>query len=167
MHRNVSVEPEIREKPAQAMVGLATRFYGVGSERNNISKKLPPLWAGFMSRLNEVQGKLPGVAYGVIRQVESESELLEYVAAAQVEADARPLPEGMVRIELPAITYATFEHRGLPGDLDLTVSYIYSTWLMQSGMRHTYGADVETYDERYRPNSPDSVVLYAVPVTPI
>ena len=164
IHRNVSVEPELNHVPAQSMVGMATRFYDVGSERNNIGEKLPPLWTEFMSRFDEVEGKLPGVAYGVIRQAEPGSEQLQYVAAARVEDGGRTVPAGMVGVEIPAATYATFEHRGFPKDLDFTVSYVYSTWLMQSGMRHTYGPDVETYGEGYRPESPDSVIHYAIPV---
>lgn len=166
VHRSISVEPELKELPAQTMVGMATRFYDVGSERNNIGEKLPPLWAEFMSRFDEVERKLPGVAYGVLRQAEPGSERLEYMAAAQVESGGHPVPDGMVELEIPSATYATFEHRGLPTELDRTVSYIYSAWLMQSGMRHTYGPDLEIYGARYQPDSPDSVVLYAIPVQP-
>lgn len=162
----VSPEPEIGDVPQHAMVGLATRFYDVGSERNNIAEKLPPLWADFMARFDEVERKVPGVAYGAIRQTEADSEELQYVAAARVKGGQPSVPDGMVEFEVPNATYATFEHRGLPEDLDLTVSYIYSTWLLQSGMRHTYGPDLEIYDERFQPDSPESVVLYAIPVHP-
>lgn len=165
LHGGVSLEPELKELPARTMVGLATRFYDVSSERNNIGDKLPPLWAEFMSRYDEVAPPGPKVAYGGIRQALPDSEQLEYVAAAQVRG--RRVPTGMVELEIPSATYATFEHRGVPTDIDLTVSYIYSTWLMQSGMRHTYGPDVEVYDERYKPDSPNSVVLYSIPVRPI
>lgn len=45
------------------------------------------------------------------------------------------------------------------------VSYVYSTWLAQSGRRHTYGPDLEIYGAEYHPTSEDSVFHYAVPVT--
>lgn len=166
IHRGVSLEPELEEAPARTMVGMATRFYDTSSERNNIGDKLPPLWAGFMSRYGEVAQQGRRVAYGVIRQAAPGSEQLEYVAAAQIHGRDNSVPSGMVEVEIPSATYATFEHRGLPTEIDLTVSYIYSTWLMQSGMRHTYGPDLEVYDERYQPDSPSSVVLYAIPVRP-
>jgi AraC family transcriptional regulator len=166
IHHGVSMEPELKEMPAQVMVGMPTYFYDVGSERNNIGEKLPSLWAEFMSRFDEVEGKLPGVACGVIRQAESSSEQLQYVAAAHVQSGGHPVPRGMVELEIPGATYAVFEHEGLPKDIDLTVSYVYSTWLMRSGMRHTYGPDLEIYDERYQPDSPNSIVLYAIPVRP-
>lgn len=166
IHGGVSLEPELADMPARTMVGLATRFYDVSSERNNIGDELPPLWAGFMSRYDEVAAAGRSVAYGVIRQASPGSEQLEYVAAAQRQGRGHSVPTGMVELEIPAATYATFEHRGLPTDIDRTVSYIYSTWLLQSGMRHTYGPDIEVYDERYQPDSPRSVVLYSIPVRP-
>lgn len=166
INRGVSPEPELEEAPARTMVGMATHFYDTSSERNNIGDKLPSLWAGFMSRYDEVAQQGRRVAYGVIQQAAPGSEQLEYVAAAQVHGRNNSVPSGMVEVEIPSATYATFEHRGLPTEIDLTVSYIYSTWLMQSGMRHTYGPDIEVYDERYQPDSPSSVVLYAIPVRP-
>ena len=166
LHHGLSLEPRLEDLPTQTMVGLATRFFDVGSERNNIGEQLPPLWDGLMARFDEIVSKLPNVAYGVIRQAAADSEQLEYIAAAKVRRSGRVPPPRMVEIEIPPATYATFEHRGLPTTIDRTVSYIYSTWLMQSGMRHTYGPDLEVYDERYQPGSPSSVVLYAIPVRP-
>lgn len=166
LHQSVSLEPQLEDVPTQTMVGLTTRFYDVGSERNNIGEKLPPLWEGLMARFAEIEGKIPGVAYGVIRQAEPGSEQLEYIAAAKMQGSGWDVPDGMVEVEIPPATHATFEHRGLPTTIDRTVSYVYSTWLMQSGLRHTYGPDLEIYDDRYQPGSPSSVVGYAIPVRP-
>jgi AraC family transcriptional regulator len=49
--------------------------------------------------------------------------------------------------------------------LDHTVNYVYSTWLAQSGRRHTYGVDLEMYGSEYHPTSLDSVIYYAIPVS--
>src|SRR5690606_11438415 len=65
IHDGVSGEPGLEEMPARTMVGLPTYFYDAGSERNNIGEKLPPLWAQFMSRFDEIEKKHPNIAYGV------------------------------------------------------------------------------------------------------
>jgi AraC family transcriptional regulator len=107
---------------------------------------------------------VPGVCYGVVRQEHADTERLEYHAAIEVTAtDA--LPEGMHALEVPAATYAHFEHRGAAQRVDHTVSYAYATWLPQSGRRHTYGPDLEIYGAAYHPTSEDSLFHYAIPVT--
>jgi hypothetical protein len=71
----------------------------------------------------------------------------------------------MVQLQVPSARYAIFEHRGAVKNIDHTVSYIYGTWLMQSGHRHTYGPDLELYGAHYHPTREDSVIHYAIPVT--
>lgn len=149
------------------LVGLRTIYYGRDSHKNNLSDKLPGLWAAFVARAHEIpieQQIEPSLYYGVIRQTAAESDQLEYHAAVEVSEACEP-PEGMVETRIEAARYALFEHRGFPEQLDHTVNYVYSTWLMQSSLRHTYAPDLELYDKRYyRPGVEDSVVHYAIPV---
>jgi len=163
INKNVSLQPEIVEQRAMTMVGLSTQFHSVDSDKNNIGEMLPPLWARFMPRLAEVAQALPGVCYGVVQQTDSDSDRLIYHAAAQVR-EAGPPPDGMVAMEVPAARYARFTHRGPAGTIDRTVNYIYSTWLTQSGMRHTYGPDLEIYGSDYSDGGSESVMGYAIPV---
>jgi AraC family transcriptional regulator len=163
INTNVSLEPEIVEQPAMRLVGLRTQFYSVDSEKNNIGEQLPPLWESFVARLQEVPHAVPGVAYGVVQQSDDNAELLEYHAAIEVR-DVSTLPPGMVVVDVPEATYASFTHRGNPRDIDRTVNYIYSTWLSQSGRHHTYAADLEIYGADYVMDSDDSVMQYAIPV---
>ncbi len=161
----VSLEPVIKELPARHMVGLSTRFYSVDSERNNIGETLPALWDDFMPRVEEVADGIEGVCYGVIRQAEPESELLEYTAAVQVPSPpSEALPPGMDYLRVGGGRYAHFTHRGRAERVDQTVNYIYSNWLVQSGMQHSYGPDLEVYDDRWSANSEASVMEYAIPL---
>jgi AraC-like DNA-binding protein/predicted transcriptional regulator YdeE len=160
---NHALTPEIYEQPALLLVGLRTLFYSVDSEKNNIGELLPPLWGAFIGRLGEIDNKLPGVCYGVVRQEEAESDRLEYHAAIEVTA-VTALPEGMVSVLVPAGTYARFEHRGPAPRIDHTVSYAYATWLAQSDYRHTYAPDLEIYGAAYHPTNDDSVFHYAIPI---
>jgi AraC-like DNA-binding protein/predicted transcriptional regulator YdeE len=163
VHDRVSLEPRITGQPRMTLVGLRTCFYGVDSDKNDLGAKLPPLWAAFLPRRGEIEGARAEVCYGVVRQQREDSDRLEYFAAVEVSAPGS-LPPGMVTVEIPAATYARFEHRGPAAEVDRTVSYAYATWLMRSGRRHSYGPDLEIYDARYHPTDDGSVFEYAIPL---
>jgi AraC-like DNA-binding protein/predicted transcriptional regulator YdeE len=162
LHRGVSLEPEIYEQPEMNLVGLKTLFYGVDSEKNNLAKKLPKLWGNFLQRSSQIQGRVPGLFYGVVRQKAELGDELEYVAAVEVLAPVK-IPPGMVALTVPAARYAKFAHRGPVGLVDQTVNYVYSSWLLRSSVRHTMGCDLEFYGSEYDPTSDQSVTYYAVP----
>lgn len=163
IHSGLSLEPEIYDEPARKFIGLSTHFYSVDSEKNNIGSKLPRLWSEFMPRSGEIQNQVEGLAYGVLSQTREQKDELEYFAVIEV-TQAASVPQGMVLLELPPTRYAKFTHRGYLSDLDKTVNYIYSSWLLRSGMRHTYGCDLEFYGDGYLADSPECVVHYAIPV---
>ena len=144
----VSLEPEIREQAAFRLVGLRTTYYGVDSAKNNLSRRLPALWAAFVPRVAELNHADGAALYGVVAQTAEDSDLLAYLAAAAWH-DHGTLPKGMQAVTVPAGRYAFFEHRGAAADLDRTVSHAYATWLLRSGHRHTGGPDLEVYDHRY------------------
>jgi AraC family transcriptional regulator len=162
INQNITLVPEIYTQPKMQFVGLKTNFYSVDSEKNNIAKKLPPLWEAFMSRIDEIENIVPGICYGVIQQTRSKTDQLEYYAAIEV-AKVGKLPPKMVSVEIPSATYAKFTHWGEVKNLDQTVNYIYSSWLIQSGKRHTYSADLEIYGAGYEPG-PNGKIDYAIPI---
>jgi len=162
--RNAALMPQIYEQRRLLLVGLRTLFYSVDSEKNNLGELLPPLWEAFLARLPDIDGRIPGVCYGVVKQERPDSERLEYHAAIEVSSfDA--VPEGLVTLEVPAGTYARFEHRGPARLVDHTVSYAYAGWLPQSGRRHTYAPDLEMYGADYHATRDDSVMHYAIPIS--
>lgn len=163
INANVSLQPEIETQPPMTLVGLATQFYSVDSEKNNIGDQLPQLWERFVPRLGEIADTVPGVCYGLVQQVREDSALLQYHAAIEV-TRVGELPADMVSVEVPGATYARFCHGGPAKSIDRTVNYIYSTWLAQSGRRHTYAADLEIYGRAFHPTAEDSVMYYAIPV---
>lgn len=165
---NLSLEPTIEHLDAMTMVGATTEFYGVGSDRNNIADKIPPLWESFLSREHEVADIVAGTGYGVISEEDSTSERLIYRASWQISSSAESaqerVPDGMTVFEVSAGNYAIFCHRGPANQLDHTVNYAYSTWLTRSGQRHTGGQDLEIFGPDYDPTSSDSVLYYGIPV---
>lgn len=162
---NISHEPVIAEQPAMRVVGMRTTFFGVDSEKNNMAARLPVLWDAFIGRVAEIEGQIGDVAYGVISQTSDEGELLDYVAGVAVPESA-PIPNGMVEVHVDASRHAKFTHRGDPSGLDNTVNYVYSSWLLQSGERHGPGPDLEFYGPDYEPGSANSVISYAIPLSP-
>ncbi|EPJ51786.1 MAG: transcriptional regulator protein [Osedax symbiont Rs2] len=60
--------------------------------------------------------------------------------------------------------YASFTHKGAAGELDNTVNYVYSSWLLGSGERHSGGPDLEVYGRDYDPRFEDSKIQYAIPL---
>ncbi len=163
INKNLSLEPEIVTQEAMSLVGKRTTFFGSDSEKNNIADKLPSLWEAFLPHLDEVKSRIGIACYGVIRQLPGDGEELEYFAVTQVK-DLKNIPNEMVGIGVEASEYARFSHRGDPRMLDDTVSYIYSTWLMSTSLRHTYGPDLETYAQDYDPTSPESLIYYSIPI---
>ncbi len=163
INENVSLEPEIIVQEKQLFVGMKTRFFSVDSDKNNIAEKLPALWKSFLPRVDEIENSIPRTAYGVIRQAADNSGKLEYYAVREVSTSGT-LPADMVSIELPKTTYAKFIHRGHASNVDNTVNYIYSSWLLRSGARHSYGPDIEIYGAGFNENSDDSVLHYAIPL---
>ncbi len=160
---SVSLEPEIVSQHKKLLVGMKTQFYGLDSEKNNMADKLPLLWGEFLPRLNEIGCAVSGVAYGVIQQTSEDADLLEYCAASEVTGTG-VVPDGMVLIEIPASDYAVFTHKGDVRNIDNTVNYIYSSWLLRSGRWHSYGPDMEIYGAGFIAESADSIVNYAIPL---
>lgn len=165
LHVNLSMEPEIFEQPELRFVGMRTRFFGIDSEKNNMADKLPALWGEFLPRLDEITHRQSDAGYGVVRQTAMHSDELEYWAAVPV-SRVEVLPQGLSSLSVPWAKYARFAHKGLVANLNMTVNYIYSSWLLQSGFRHTGECDLEFYGAEYVANSEKSVIYYAIPIAP-
>ncbi|PHR61898.1 MAG: AraC family transcriptional regulator [Robiginitomaculum sp.] len=163
INQNVSLEPEIITQSKRLFVGIKTRFFSVESDKNNIADKIPTLWNIFLPRIDEIPNGISGTAYGIIRQGTDKTGRLEYFAVREV-SESGAIPNGMMSLELPKSTYAKFTHRGDIANLDNTVNYIYSSWLLRSGKRHNYGPDIEIYGAEYIANSDKSILYYAIPL---
>lgn len=164
VEQGVATEPEIVERSSMRVVGMRTDFYGPYSDKNNLGDQLHILWSAFVPRAAEVpHAAAPLPYYGVVRQDPADDERLEYYAAREVTC-VGAVPRAMQATEVPGGRYAVFNHRGPPRAVDQTVDYVYTAWLARSDYRHTYGPDLEIYDERWQPGSPDSEMAYAIPI---
>ncbi|MEP0355991.1 AraC family transcriptional regulator [Paraglaciecola sp.] len=167
LHQNLSLEPRIYTVRAKILVGVKIEVIGIESDKTNIAEKLPELWESFMPRVSEIDNTIEGTCYGIITIKENTKgeQKLFYMACIEV-SKLGPTPKGMESTKLSEQQYAEFKHTGQVNTdhFNQTISYIYSSWLLGSNMKHTYGPDVETYGPEFNYQSDDSVVYYAVPI---
>lgn len=162
INQNMQLEPEIITINTLQLVGLSTQYYGSESEKNNLGNKISDLWESFLRRTEEIKYIVPGKGYGVVNQ--KHGEQLEYLAAFEVNQQAQ-LANDMTRVVIPERRYACFAHIGKPENLDHTVNYIYSNWLLQTHHQHSYHADIEIYGGEYLPESKESIIYYSIPLS--
>lgn len=162
--KNISLTPDLIKVPAKKYIGMQTCFFGIDSEKNNMAEKLPPLWNSFLPRLNEIPHAIPGACYGLIRQAADGNGQLDYFSVMQVESIPTSLPDSMCSVVIPEQIYAKFLHHGEVKNMNHTVNFIYSSWLLNSDYSHTFGFDIEEYGRNYHPTSADSEISYLIPV---
>lgn len=155
------MKPEIKHKEAFTVVGLKIRTH---AESNDF----PKLWGDYMKRFGELQNFAIGNACVGVTIIDPEAEMckdmeFEYMAAAIVPDDA-PVPEGMVKHKVSASDYAVFTHKGKLDSLAETYEHIYGHWLPHSDYECGEGNEIEWYDERFNPESDDSVMEIYIPV---
>ena len=150
------IEPKIVQKEAFTVFGLEASFISALSTDTNNFQVIPPLWDRFVDRIEEIKDRSDEACYGLIitrpeRERSHPDELL-YVAGAAVRGVAS-LPEGMVRHEVPASTFAVITHRGPIADLPETIRCAMEEWLPGSGYCWNL-LEVERYDHRFSIESP-------------
>lgn len=150
------MQPKFETKPVMTIVGMS--YIGKNEAGPGFNHEISDMWGEFMSRTEEVENLVERCTYGACfsnPEGAAEGEF-EYVACYSVQPDTK-VPEGMVMRQIPAHKYAVFTHKGKLENLGETYSYIYETWLPQSGMElHEDMFDMELYDQRFEPGSDES-----------
>jgi AraC family transcriptional regulator len=134
------MEAEIITRNDFWVVGL--RHYGT-----NENEEFPALWRAFWPRHKEIADRVePVYAYGIIDEYDSETNEMGYLAGIEV-PEGCDAPEGMVKIHIPAQTYAVFQCT-LPTLME-TIGKIHEEWLPASTYRRAEGPEYEYYDDRF------------------
>lgn len=93
-------EPKIVTKPAFTIIGMK---YRGKNEHEEI-----PQWGEFMPRAGEIKDKLkPDICYGFCDNYDDANGEFDYVAAFEIGGETEA-PDGMVKWDVPAQTYAVF-----------------------------------------------------------
>jgi len=162
-------QPVIANKPELTIVGLQRSFVHAQSPDANNLQVLGRLWSEFLPPAGSVPHRVGHAMYGVIFErppaERSHPHELEYIAGVAVNSTEN-LPAGMVAHMIPAAQFAVFLHRGPIQNIGATVGEVYRGWLPASPYEHSRLADIELYDERFCPDSGDSVMEYWISIRP-
>lgn len=169
LNNNLDLEPRIHQFGGKQLVGMKIPVIGIESDKTNIASKLPELWHHFMQHVDAIVNRVEDYFYGVITTENDThgNQQLFYCACAEVtHISPAEVPENMQTFFLHEHLHAEFTHRGLVNveHFNHTISYIYSSWLLRSNMKHTYGPDIEIYGPDFKMDSEHSIVYYAIPV---
>jgi len=124
------------------------------------------LWAALDPLLKAETGAAgPGERHGFVTYAQGwERQGRTYVAGVEV---CRPEDVGdtLILKRIPALHYARFVHQGPARDLDLTLDYVYHTWLPKSGKTLAAPLVVERYDRDWSWEQEDARVEVYFPVS--
>jgi AraC family transcriptional regulator len=125
------------------------------------------VWETFFAKYSKTQhvGKHPycGVSYAPEGANRDKDSLAAYFVGAPAESFTGGT-EALERHVIRGGAFAVFTHRGPVEEIHKTYAYIYGEWFPSSGYQSGDSDMFEYYDERFKDNSPDSVVEIWVPV---
>jgi AraC family transcriptional regulator len=142
-HRNRSdyLRPVLEERDAFQVAGIMSL---VGGDRTVI----PRLWdllAQACAGLEQVV--TPKRYYGITFYPQAwETHSYFYMAAVEVKSLAIASPALVVKT-IPPSRYVRFVHKGRFRDLELTLDYVYQTWLPKSGQCLSQPLEIEAYGQ--------------------
>lgn len=130
--------PAITRSEPICLIGHSKTYTFAGSA------EIPGQWQAFAPHLGTIPGQTGTATYGVIHAATDDG--FDYLTGVAV-ASRTPVPDGMVRLHLPARTYAVFRHPGHVSEIRRVCNTIWSEWLPDSG----YQALEAPWFERYPP----------------
>jgi AraC family transcriptional regulator len=146
------METGTQELPAFVAVGA--RYQGTMQ-----SGELAEFWKQWGEAVTAQPSTTPGVSYGITLGFDPSTMTIDYLVAVPVAEDA-PIPEGMVRWEVPAQTYAVFDCT--LSTLSATIMATYHDWLPGSDYQRGYGPEMERYDENF--GHPEQPLTFWLPI---
>lgn len=170
-HRYLAMKllPEFVTLPSATFIGFEAPYVAPGSVETNNLDIIPKLWGLYFQRIAEIPSNDPGASYGLSEDPEtfqkerSHPDESLYLAGARVDPEAE-VPDGMTRWTSPGGLFAKFEHRGPTSKIGDTMSYIYAKWFPESGYSDASGPVYQRIDQRFIPDSNESLLEIFVPV---
>jgi AraC family transcriptional regulator len=146
-------EPKVKSKDEFMIAGL--KYQG-----RNEHGEIPAMWQRFIREYEEKKQFACGPCFGVCDELIMDESNRDYGSfsyyAGMMIKDISDTPDEMMLKIIPAMNWLIFEHKGKLGTLDNTYNYIYKQFIPDSRYEPA-GIDVEMYDERFIPDSEDSV----------
>ena len=144
INRDDFLKPVFAQKPAMQLAGV------VSLVAENEPETIAQLWRVLKQELERNEALPPEQYCGVIwYPAGGEQNGFFYMAAAETKTLDIVSPS-LVTKTIPASTYARFIHKGLWGTRQLTLDYIYQTWLPKSGRRSGSPLEIEFYGQSFQ-----------------
>ena len=124
-----------------AFVGLAGHF-GFGAMQG-----IPALWQRFMQHYGEIENRTRSIPVGISHNIDADGDF-DYLCAADVAIGTRA-PTGLTLLEVPAQTYAVFQHRGHVATIRSTYATIWNHWLPSSGRTAIDAPNLERHNPSF------------------
>ncbi len=158
LQHSLSMEPEIVTRQAMKVVGIATKF-----EDSDLD--LATLWSSFRPFKNSIANRVDEHAFGIYESyVEQEEKTgFTYICSVQV-SNFDNVPTGLLRREIPQQLCARFVHKGPCSELDLTLKYIWGSWLPKSAYRYSETPDLELYPQGFDDADPENILILLIPI---
>jgi AraC family transcriptional regulator len=148
------LRPVLEERDAFLVAGVMTLL-------EDSDEAISRLWEVLVRELGGVEG----VKYYAITWYPDgwEKSGLFYMAGVEIGAMDGVNPALVVKA-IPPLKCARFVHKGLRGDLQLTLDYVYQTWLPKSGARLAYPLEIVCYGQDMSAVQRDAELEIYIPI---
>jgi AraC family transcriptional regulator len=123
---------------------------------------VPAQWQRFVERMEEVENVLERMPIGISRAADEEG-WFPYIAAVEVSSFG-PIPRGLVKLEIPARTYAVFDHSAHVSTIYDTYAQIWNEALPASGYRAADAPILERHNPSFNPGTGEGGLTLWVPL---
>ena len=133
--------PRIVHQEPRKLAGLVGRF------ESKTGAGIPDHWQRFNAHLGRVPGQRDATAYGVCFNFEEDGRF-DYLAGVEVRGD-HELPDGLVRLDLPAQKYAVFSHAGHISEIRSVIAAIWAHGLSDASLEPSADPALERYGPEF------------------
>lgn len=139
------IKERIERHPAFRVVGIKETVNVIEAEHE---PRIPQIWKelasnGELEQISSLENQEPHGMLGVCADLDEESGVMNYYAAAASDA---PAPEGMAVLEIEANTWAIFEAAGdMPDAIQNTWRKIFTEWLPVADYAYANAPQLEIY----------------------
>lgn len=156
----------VQEIPPMRLIGISADFVSILSgTHGNATQVIPEIWSSLMTKLSAHPDLKLGWGVGAVGPAHSpqgiEGELNYFAGFVLHSAE---VPDGLSTLHIPGGHHAVCEHVGPLSKLADTTAWFFTEWFPQSGLEWRQDFPLEIYDERYKGDAEDSVVLITTPV---
>ena len=126
--------------------------------------EIPALWEKFGPASQSLPGQVGDKYYGISWDTYTKGQYFEYMAAIDV-SSKEGMPEGITFLEVPAQSYAVFEHNGSASELSKTIDNIFTHWAAGAGIKERgFPAMMEVYGDDFDPETVSGRIEIWVPL---